>query len=261
MTEIVRAEIVSPPHRDPYYQVDNITAATLPGLCVKLLAAGFDPEGSVECYRPGLLPGTSVRVRSVPWPLSTRRKSLPRNSIPRAVRGLPGCSQKPPTTYKASNLVWQGLRLHLRVSDRTLAVLKPDANHPNLYRVCILDHLGDLTKLTRAREAAIALALETLNSEIAVKQAQAEGGAGMNVPATVQQAALDQCAEQIRFLGKRTVADLLEIGRLLDEVKHSGLGRAGFLQWIDHEFGWSEDTAERYIARKSCDASFRKLRT
>ena len=37
MTEIVRAEIVSPPHRDPYYQVDNITAATLPGLCVKLL--------------------------------------------------------------------------------------------------------------------------------------------------------------------------------------------------------------------------------
>ena len=64
----------------------------------------------------------------------------------------------------------------------------------------------------------------------------------------MQQAALDQCAEQIRFLGKRTVADLLEIGRLLDEVKHSGLGRAGFLQWIDHEFGWSEDTAERYIA-------------
>jgi hypothetical protein len=48
VTEIVRAEIVSPPHRDPYYQVDNITAATLPGLCVKLLAAGFDPEGSVE---------------------------------------------------------------------------------------------------------------------------------------------------------------------------------------------------------------------
>ena len=63
-----------------------------------------------------------------------------------------------------------------------------------------------------------------------------------------QQTVLDQCAEKIRFLGKRTVADLLEIGRLLDEVKHSGLGRAGFLQWIDHEFGWSEDTAERYIA-------------
>jgi hypothetical protein len=63
-----------------------------------------------------------------------------------------------------------------------------------------------------------------------------------------QQAILDECAEQIRFLGKRTVADLLEIGRLLDDVKHSGLGRAGFLQWVDHEFGWSEDTAERYIA-------------
>jgi hypothetical protein len=255
VTEIVRAEIVSPPHRDPYYQVDNITAATLPGLCVKLLAAGFDPEGSVECYRPGRT-AWDIRARSIRAVAAEHAAKegsrdtapLPRNSIPGAVRGLPGCSQKPPTTYKASNLVWQGLRLHLRVSDRTLAVLKPDANHPNLYRVCILDHLGDLTNLTRAREAAIALALETLNSEIAVKQAQAEGGAGMNVPATVQQAALDQCAEQIRFLGKRTVADLLEIGRLLDEVKHSGLGRAGFLQWIDHEFGWSEDTAERYIA-------------
>lgn len=64
MTEIVRAEIVSPPHRDPYYQVDNITAATLPGLCVKLLAAGFDPEGSVECYRPGRT-AWDIRARSI----------------------------------------------------------------------------------------------------------------------------------------------------------------------------------------------------
>jgi hypothetical protein len=53
MSEIISAEIIGPPQRDPYYQVDNITAATLPGLCIKLLAAGFNPEASVECYRPG----------------------------------------------------------------------------------------------------------------------------------------------------------------------------------------------------------------
>jgi hypothetical protein len=48
VNDAILAEIVSPPQRDPYYQVDDITAAMLPGLCVKLLAAGvkltaFDP--------------------------------------------------------------------------------------------------------------------------------------------------------------------------------------------------------------------------
>jgi hypothetical protein len=179
MNEIVRAEIVSPPQRDPHYQVDDITAATLPGLCVKLLAAGFDPEGSVECYRPGR-ETWDIRAKTVRAGAALAREGggegldsrTPQKATQRASAGLAGCPQKPPHTYKRTDLVWQGLRLRLRVSDRTLAVLTPDADHPNLYRICMLDLVSDLANLTRAREAAVALALETLNGEIAVKQAR-----------------------------------------------------------------------------------------
>jgi hypothetical protein len=48
MIEVIRAEIIG-----DNYQVGDITTGSLPGLCIKLLAAGFDPEASVECYRPG----------------------------------------------------------------------------------------------------------------------------------------------------------------------------------------------------------------
>lgn len=176
MTEI-RAEIVSPPQHDPHYQVADITAATLPGLCVKLLAAGFDPGASVECYRPGR-EAWDIRAKTVRAGAALAREGggegvdsqTPRKAAQRASAGQSGCPQKPPNPYRREALVWQGLRLRLRVSDRTLALLKPDTDHPNLYRVCILDHVSDLTNLTRAREAAVAFALETLNGEIAVKQ-------------------------------------------------------------------------------------------
>jgi hypothetical protein len=66
-----------------------------------------------------------------------------------------------------------------------------------------------------------------------------------------QQAALDkhaaairECAERIR---KRSLDELVEIGRHLAEVKKI-LGHGNFLPWLKHEFDWSEDTAERYIA-------------
>jgi len=48
MTERIRADI-----RDGIYHVGRITAGTLPSLCRQLAEAGFDPEASVECYRPG----------------------------------------------------------------------------------------------------------------------------------------------------------------------------------------------------------------
>ena len=62
-----------------------------------------------------------------------------------------------------------------------------------------------------------------------------------------QQGVIDQHAEAIRILGKRTVHDIIEIGRRLAEVKKQ-IGRGSFLPWIEREFGWSEDTAERFIA-------------
>jgi hypothetical protein len=156
--------------RDGIYHVGRITAGTLPSLCRQLAEAGFDPEASVECYRPGRetwdIRAETVRAGAAP----VRESRTPRKATQRASAGLSGGPQKAASIYKRTNLVWQGLRLHLRVSHRTLAALKPDADHPNLYRVCILDHVSDLANLTRARETAIAFALETLNGEIAVRK-------------------------------------------------------------------------------------------
>jgi hypothetical protein len=51
-------------------------------------------------------------------------------------------------------------------------------------------------------------------------------------------------AEAIRSLGRRVVADVIEIGRRLTECKKL-LGHGNWLPWLDREFGWSEDTALR----------------
>jgi hypothetical protein len=61
------------------------------------------------------------------------------------------------------------------------------------------------------------------------------------------QAALDEHAEAIRAYAKRTIDDVLEIGRRLAEVKKL-VGRAAFLPWLDQVLGCSEDTAEHFIA-------------
>jgi Protein of unknown function (DUF3102) len=62
-----------------------------------------------------------------------------------------------------------------------------------------------------------------------------------------QQAVLDEHADTIRAYAKRSIKDILEIGRRLAEVKKL-LGYGNFLSWIEREFRWSEDTAERLIA-------------
>jgi hypothetical protein len=62
-----------------------------------------------------------------------------------------------------------------------------------------------------------------------------------------QQGLLDEHAEAIRAAGKRTIENILEIGRRLAEAKKL-LGYGNWLPWLEREFGWSEDTAERLIA-------------
>jgi Protein of unknown function (DUF3102) len=53
-------------------------------------------------------------------------------------------------------------------------------------------------------------------------------------------------AEVIRTLGKRVVADVIEIDRRLTEAKAlAGHGR--WLPWLEREFGWSDDTACKYM--------------
>ena len=53
-------------------------------------------------------------------------------------------------------------------------------------------------------------------------------------------------ADRIRFLGKRVVGDLIEIGGLLTESK-ADLGHGNWLPWLEQEFGWSDSTALRYM--------------
>jgi hypothetical protein len=73
--------------------------------------------------------------------------------------------------YRAGNLVWHGLKLHLRMSDRVLAVLNADPEYPNLYRVHYgVDQISDVINQTRAKDAAVSFALAALNGEAAVKQ-------------------------------------------------------------------------------------------
>jgi DUF3102 family protein len=51
----------------------------------------------------------------------------------------------------------------------------------------------------------------------------------------------------IRQLGKRVVADVVEIGRRLSECKRI-CGHGNWLPWLDREFGWTEKTAERFMS-------------
>jgi len=51
---------------------------------------------------------------------------------------------------------------------------------------------------------------------------------------------------EIRKLGRQTVENVIEIGRRLTECKPI-VGHGGWLSWLDREFRWSADTAERFI--------------
>ena len=53
-------------------------------------------------------------------------------------------------------------------------------------------------------------------------------------------------AAAIRRLGKRVVADVIEIGRLLTECKRT-CRHGNWLPWLDREFGWTDDTALNFM--------------
>lgn len=58
---------------------------------------------------------------------------------------------------------------------------------------------------------------------------------------------LAQHAEAIRLLGKRVVRDVIEIGARLVDAKGKA-GHGNWLPWLEREFGWSDDTAERFMS-------------
>lgn len=51
---------------------------------------------------------------------------------------------------------------------------------------------------------------------------------------------------EIRILVKQTAQGIIEIGQRLIEVKEK-LGHGNFLPWIRDEFGWSDETAHRFM--------------
>jgi hypothetical protein len=55
-------------------------------------------------------------------------------------------------------------------------------------------------------------------------------------------------AEHIRMLGKRVIADVIEIGRLLVECRdHPDMKHGDWLPWLERELGWSDQQARRFI--------------
>jgi hypothetical protein len=68
--------------------------------------------------------------------------------------------------YGAEDTRWEGRRLRL-ASGRLLATIEPDAQWAGLYRTRFPDgRLTDLLNLTRAKDAAVSLALAGLNRPI-----------------------------------------------------------------------------------------------
>jgi hypothetical protein len=57
---------------------------------------------------------------------------------------------------------------------------------------------------------------------------------------------LAEHAEVIRTLGKRAVADIIEIGRRLIEAKAIA-GHGGWTPWLEREFGWTDQSARNYM--------------
>lgn len=57
---------------------------------------------------------------------------------------------------------------------------------------------------------------------------------------------LAEHAEVIRALGKRAARDIVEIGERLIDAKDR-CGHGNWSPWLEREFGWSDDAAQRYI--------------
>ena len=67
--------------------------------------------------------------------------------------------------YGLQDIRWEGHRLRLSTG-RLLATVQPDRHWAGMYRVRFRDgHLTDMVNLSRAKDAAIALALTNLNNK------------------------------------------------------------------------------------------------
>src|SRR5215471_21004737 len=67
-----------------------------------------------------------------------------------------------------------------------------------------------------------------------------------NTPPARPDPVLAEHAAAIRKLGRQTVENVVEIGRLLTECKRI-CGHGKWLPWLEREFGWEETTAQRFM--------------
>ncbi len=58
---------------------------------------------------------------------------------------------------------------------------------------------------------------------------------------------LQSRAKEIKRLARRSIEDIMNIGKYLIEVKEK-LGHGNFYKWIDAEFGWGDRTAVRFMS-------------
>jgi hypothetical protein len=68
---------------------------------------------------------------------------------------------------------------------------------------------------------------------------------------------LDELANDIRLRGRQSVENIIEVGNDLIEAKKI-CGHGNWLPWLKAEFGWSHDTAKRYM--QCAQLKLRKLR-
>jgi hypothetical protein len=67
--------------------------------------------------------------------------------------------------YGCQDIRWEGHRLRL-VSGRHLAIIEPDNRYAGMYRVRLPDgRVTDITNISRAKDAAVSLALASLNAD------------------------------------------------------------------------------------------------
>jgi hypothetical protein len=66
--------------------------------------------------------------------------------------------------YRADHLSWEGLTIRLGKRGHVLAYVIPDPDWPNMYRVQMPGRdLSDTVNLSRAKDAAVCLALASVN--------------------------------------------------------------------------------------------------
>jgi hypothetical protein len=79
------------------------------------------------------------------------------------------------------------------------------------------------------------------------------------MPEITPASALAVHAEEIRKLGRRVVGDVIEIGRRLTEAKKL-CGHGNWLPWLKREFGWSENTALRFMRAHELSSSLKSAK-